>query len=90
LKPGGVFVVRIHDATGKCRSIIDTIETNFDLLEKSVYNKEVFVLAFRPLANRHLPGPAKEAVSFSLLAPLLLQILRSLGSVARVVVGLVK
>jgi hypothetical protein len=48
------------------------------MVEKNVYNNEVFVLAFRPLANRRLSSPPKEAV------------LRSLGSVARVVLGFLK
>jgi len=50
LKPSGVFVVRIYGL--RYQTILDMIESHFDVLEKHVYADEVFVLAFRPLAQR--------------------------------------
>jgi 2-polyprenyl-6-hydroxyphenyl methylase/3-demethylubiquinone-9 3-methyltransferase len=82
LKPGGVFIVRIHDGRGRYQTIINAIESNFDIVEKHVYDREVFVIAFRPLASRYPVSLDNRAVSFSLFTHLAFEILQGVGSTA--------
>jgi SAM-dependent methyltransferase len=49
LKEGGVFVVRMYNSSGKYKTIVDTIERHFCVLEKHFLDQSrALVLTFRP------------------------------------------
>ena len=50
LKDGGVFVVRLHGGTTKNRpkAMLNIIESEFEIIEKSQYPEEATVLVFKP------------------------------------------
>jgi SAM-dependent methyltransferase len=49
LKADGVFVARIYGR--RYQAILDLIERNFDVLEKRLYDPEVFVIVFVPAGH---------------------------------------
>src|ERR1700730_3124815 len=52
LKPGGVFIVRLWTGKGKYRGMVDFLEANFEIVEKSVTGpSETVVLTFRQVAD---------------------------------------
>jgi len=52
LTSDGVFIARIFDVSGKLHTFIDTIESQFDVVEKHLNDtSQVCILAFRPSAK---------------------------------------
>jgi len=52
LKQDGVFIVRIFDVSGKHRRIINTIERDFDIVERQSFcHSQITVIAFRRPAS---------------------------------------
>jgi len=52
LKPGGVFIVRLWTSKGKYAGIVEAIEANFEIVEKSASGPaETVVLVFRRIAG---------------------------------------
>jgi len=52
LKHNGVFIVRIWDGSGKCKTIIDNIDKNFQIVEKHLSEgSKTTVLVFRQQPN---------------------------------------
>ena len=48
LKQGGVFIVRMWSGSGKYKAIVETIETNFEVVEKRISDQsETMVIVFR-------------------------------------------
>jgi SAM-dependent methyltransferase len=52
LKPGGVFIVRLWTGKGKYRGMVDFLEANFEIVEKSISGpSETVVLTFRQVGD---------------------------------------
>jgi SAM-dependent methyltransferase len=52
LKPGGVFIVRLWTGKGKYRGMVDFLEANFEIVEKSVSGpSDTVVLTFRQVGG---------------------------------------
>ena len=48
LRPGGVFIIRMSNGTGKYQAIVESLETRFDVVEKHVSDRPpAIVLIFR-------------------------------------------
>ena len=53
LERTGVFIVRMASVTGKYKTIVDTIESHFDVVERYVSEQpQAIVLVFRPRQDR--------------------------------------
>jgi hypothetical protein len=48
LSPDGVFIARIFVVSGKLHTLIDTVETGFDVLENHLQKSRVCMIMFRP------------------------------------------
>ena len=58
LKEGGVLIVRMFDGSGKHRTIVDTIERNFNIVERySPDQSKTVIIVFRPKMPEPLTTP---------------------------------